>query len=560
MVKGNALIIGLSDYTDNDKPFGQVAKEIASLTSQAQGLGCNILLLGCLSVRVEIAQLGEHLQALAEQFRIYIVWGLKNSLSGEEERCFVAVPSEFRKSFCGSRALSKSLEADPFTTWFDSPWGRIAVMTGESIVLQPEIQRYYAASGVSLVLNPCRMRRRTTKKSGLSFEHHKRSLAAIADRDQIYIAAVNAAPQSISLTRATAVDAAVIAPIPFKGSCVSELVQHPGSDRVALAKVSLESSSDCFTQDFFRPELYSKWYKQIHSLPARPTGQSIKLAVSNFVTDWGNKQANLQNIIQQSIEAAQGGCNLILFPEMALTGYSFVETLEPKCMQHRLAETIPGPSTKILSKISKEHQIYIILGMPEKDTCRPDVYYNAAAIVSPEGQIQSYRKVHPVGDETRWCVSGDQPFILDTPWGRLGISICFDTYFGVEMIRYYAGAGVQLLLNPTASIKGVPQGRWLWYYTSRLESIAYRDKMLIASANLLGKDGLAIHKGFQGGSSIHGHLDGRHKNYAGAFTNKSPGIICSQAVDLSVFGDGASLPSPERCSALYQQLCEDDTL
>lgn len=554
MTADNALLIGVSDYSDLSKPFAQVAEDLTALADEAQSLGCGLLLLGCLYPNESTEELKEHLYALSEQHCLCIVLGLR-SLQGEGETAFAAIPSQYAKCFCSSKTIMPSLQSQPFTTWFESPWGRIAVMTGESIVLEPEIQRYYAARGVTLILNPCSMRRKD--KGGQSFEHHKRNLAAIVDRDQIHIASANAAPpRSIPLTRSTGADRSVLAPIPLKGSYISELLQHQSSEAVATAELQLDLLSDCFTPDFFKPRLYAKWYQQVKEAPLCPTAGSMKIAVSNFAADWGNKQENLAKIIEQTVQAAQNGCHLVLFPEMALTGYSFIETLEPKCMQHRLAETIPGTSTKTLSKVSQEHQIYIILGMPEKDPCKPDVYYNAAAIISPNGKIQSYRKIHPVGDETKWCISGDQPCILDTPWGRLGISICFDTYFAVEMTRYYAAAGVQLLLNPTASMKGVPQGRWLWYYTSRLESIAYRDKMLIASANLLGKDGLSVHKGFQGGSSIHGYVEGRHKNYAGAFTNKHGGIICSEPINLSVFTDTDIKLLPKLYHALYRQLGE----
>lgn len=557
MAKDDSFIIAVSDYGETDKTIQQISEDIALLVKEAQSLGGNILLLGCLTIQADIVELKEQLQALSDQTHMYIVLGLCGKEGRAGDSCMVIIPAGYAKCFCSSRDLSPSLQSYPFTTWFDSPWGRIAVMTGESIVFQPEIQRYYAASGIILLLNPCRMHRRNNKKTGLSYEHHKRNLAAIVDRDQVYIASANAAPQrSLSFARSTGSDKTVLAPIPFKGSCTSELLQYQSTGTISIASVELSISSDCFTSDFFRPELYYEWYKQVKDTPTNFTGESIKIAVSNFATDWGNKQENLQKIIEQTIQASQSGCNLIVFPEMALTGYSFIETFEHKCMQHRLAETIPGPSTKTLAEIAKEHQIYIILGMPEKDQRKNDIYYNSAAIISPDGKIQSYRKIHPVGDETRWCVPGNQPCILDTPWGRIGISICFDTYFCVEMTRYYAAAGVQLLLNPTASMKGVPQGRWLWYYTSRLESIAYRDKMLIASANILGKDGLSIHKGFQGGSSIHGYVDGRHKNYAGAFTNKSSGIISSEAIDLRMFSSAGNEVKLDLYCELYKQLCD----
>ena len=43
-------------------------------------------------------------------------------------------------------------------------------------------------------------------------------------------------------------------------------------------------------------------------------------------------------------------------------------------------------------------------------------------------EIDSYQKMHPFETESVWCEKGETPFMFDTPWGPVGISICFDTY------------------------------------------------------------------------------------------------------------------------------------
>ena len=106
--------------------------------------------------------------------------------------------------------------------------------------------------------------------------------------------------------------------------------------------------------------------------------------------------------------------------------------------------------------------------------------------------------------------------LLQTEWGLAGLSICYDTYANPEIERYYAAQGAGILINPTATSRsyrdidgdGVKDGKgWEWYYRNRLESIASRDGLAIASADLVGADGYADKDGkqpcdFPGGSVI----------------------------------------------------------
>jgi hypothetical protein len=74
-------------------------------------------------------------------------------------------------------------------------------------------------------------------------------------------------------------------------------------------------------------------------------------------------------------------------------------------------------------------------------------------------------------------------------YGKLGISICYDTYSTPELERYYSAMGCNILINPTATGGGWSQSNmsaWEEYYKVRLESIASRDGFLILSSDLVG--------------------------------------------------------------------------
>lgn len=257
-----------------------------------------------------------------------------------------------------------------------------------------------------------------------------------------------------------------------------------------------------------------------------PAGQ---LSVVNFAPKWGNKQANKASMLKYIADAHAAGVRMIVFPEMALTGY--VASSDPSSPAYKMAvsqaETTESPITREIAAVANENDMWVIYGTSERILGDDNHAYNSAFAISPDGVVTSYQKIAPV--EGDWATPGSTPVILQTEWGLMGLSICYDTYAQPEIERYYAAQGVSLLVNPTATSRsytdidgdGVKDAKgWEWYYRNRLESIASRDGLTIASADLVGPDGYAEQDGtqpydFPGGSVI---LQGGYsaaKYYAG---------------------------------------------
>lgn len=260
---------------------------------------------------------------------------------------------------------------------------------------------------------------------------------------------------------------------------------------------------------------------------------NINIATVNFKTSWGNKEDNLERIKDNLIEGVRNGADLILFPEMSLTGYDDIkETPKPEKMQSKLAEIIPGPSTSELEQLIKELEVYAVIGMPERDKTNPSVIYNAQAIFGPEGLIGSYRKMHLPPPEPRWATRGEKPFIFETPWGPIGTAICYDIYSFPEMVRYYAAKGCRIILNSSAYayIHGPLVG------PRTLEAYVLTNGIYIATANYVGKD---LTNTFYGGSQVLGPTgkSGELCYYAGcSFADEGAAdyTICNAEVDLSL--------------------------
>jgi len=237
----------------------------------------------------------------------------------------------------------------------------------------------------------------------------------------------------------------------------------------------------------------------------------VSIACVNFQTKWGDKQANLRKMETFVQEAAHGGNHIIVFPELALSGYECDEgthASKQSCAMHRdLAEPVPGPSTLEMAKLAKELDIYIIFGMSEQDKNNPAQRYISSALVAPDGILGTYRKLHlapsPKFTEDICFTPGHQIPVWETRYGPIGILICYDFWYFPELARIMVLKGARLIINITASEAGPGKPYFIVQQTGSraTENIAYT-----VSANLAGKERT---KSFAGHSVIAGPLGPR---------------------------------------------------
>lgn len=209
----------------------------------------------------------------------------------------------------------------------------------------------------------------------------------------------------------------------------------------------------------FHPNYYVKWYKELSDL--QESGETLRYsssvtdgplsAVVNCTATWGDKEANLEMMVEYIEEAAENDVDILVFPETILTAYSYQVPADGEQEMHvALAETIPGASTNYLSEYAQKYDMYIVSGMTEKldEPMYEDgvvKVYNSAAVLFPDCTIESYQKMHRAGVESRWSVVGDTPYMLETEWGKVGVDICRDGHFYPELGRYYAAMSRQLI-------------------------------------------------------------------------------------------------------------------
>ncbi|WP_158601833.1 carbon-nitrogen hydrolase family protein [Pararobbsia silviterrae] len=155
-----------------------------------------------------------------------------------------------------------------------------------------------------------------------------------------------------------------------------------------------------------------------------------------------------QNIVRQmTLQAAEQDAKLVVFPECMLTGYCFASRQEG--LDNGL--DIDGPEIADVIRLAAQTQMHIALGFVEVDrTGATEKLYNTAVLITPQGRVHAYRKVHlPDLGVDRFVDTGDLPItVFDTDIGRIAFSICYEARFP-EHSRVLALQGVQLLLHIT---------------------------------------------------------------------------------------------------------------
>jgi len=215
---------------------------------------------------------------------------------------------------------------------------------------------------------------------------------------------------------------------------------------------------------------------------------AIRIGCVNFEAVARDKAATLGRMEGHIAAAAARGCDLVVFPELALNTWGQCPecaTGHRPCDWHRSqAEPADGPSCGALTEVAAAHGVHVIYGFEETGDPGTDAIHNSANVVAPSGLVGTYRKLHlGIPLETDHFTPGDALPVFATDLGPIGISICYDFYQGPELSRILAMKGARLLVNPTGR-SDLPRAR------EHLEQVtlvrAHENLVFTASANRVG--------------------------------------------------------------------------
>jgi predicted amidohydrolase len=168
--------------------------------------------------------------------------------------------------------------------------------------------------------------------------------------------------------------------------------------------------------------------------------RKVRLAAVHFCPHGGKTPAdNCRMFAPLVAEAARQKADLVVLGEcLTIPGNGY--TIE------RAAEPIPGPSTEYFGRLAKEHDLYIVAGLFERDA---HLIYNTAVLLGPDGKlVGKYRKITLPRDEVAGGVmSGHEYPVFQTRFGKVGMMICYDGFFP-EVARHLANRGAEVIAWP----------------------------------------------------------------------------------------------------------------
>jgi predicted amidohydrolase len=201
---------------------------------------------------------------------------------------------------------------------------------------------------------------------------------------------------------------------------------------------------------------------------------TISLAQMNIAL--GDPRKNVQQFDAYTSEAARRGSHLVVFPELWASGYALENARD-------LSAALNAGEFAQVSTAATQHKISIVGSLLEK---RGVEVSNSATFFAPNGKLLGvYRKIHlfKLMDEHRWLQAGAAPLMMELPWGKTGIAICYDLRFP-ELFRRYAVDGARLIVIPAEwPLQRVEHWRAL------LQARAIENQCYIVACNAVGLTG-----------------------------------------------------------------------
>uniref|UniRef100_A0A0E0FCC8 CN hydrolase domain-containing protein n=1 Tax=Oryza meridionalis TaxID=40149 RepID=A0A0E0FCC8_9ORYZ len=178
----------------------------------------------------------------------------------------------------------------------------------------------------------------------------------------------------------------------------------------------------------------------------------------------GASAAARVGVVQMTSEAASSGVKFLCFPEV----FSFIGSKDGESI--KIAEPLDGPIMQRYCSLAKESSMWLSLGGFQEKGPDDSHQYNTHVLIDDSGEIRSsYRKIHlfdvdvpgnMVYKESRFTTAGDTVVAVDSPFGRLGLTVCYDLRFPelYQCLRFKHQA--QVLLVPSAFTKVTGEAHW----------------------------------------------------------------------------------------------------
>jgi nitrilase len=191
--------------------------------------------------------------------------------------------------------------------------------------------------------------------------------------------------------------------------------------------------------------------------------ETVKVAAVQAAPVFLNREATVEKTLGLVEQAATGGAQLIVFPEVFVAGYPFwlwgdqpavIPGLEQKAFARLWEEgvDVPGPVTDRLGEAARTAGAYIMIGVNERESSYGrGTLYNSLLTFSPDGTLVGHRRklVPTYKERTVWGAGdGSTLDLVETPFGRIAGMICWENFMPVARYHAYAqGASIYVAVT-----------------------------------------------------------------------------------------------------------------
>ena len=197
----------------------------------------------------------------------------------------------------------------------------------------------------------------------------------------------------------------------------------------------------------------------------------MKVGYVQLKTLFGEKQSNFDKVsdLLKDVEDV----DLVVLPELFATGYTFTSVEEVES----LSENKDGETSLFLQEMAKRTGAVIVGGFVEKFENK---LYNSAMMVSKDGVIDIYRKLHLFNKEKKWFSPGNTKLkVNDVKGAKVGVMICFDWSFP-EVTRTLSLLGAEIIAHPANLVLPLCQ--------DAMKSRCFCNKLYAITANRIGTE------------------------------------------------------------------------
>ena len=201
-----------------------------------------------------------------------------------------------------------------------------------------------------------------------------------------------------------------------------------------------------------------------------------------------DKSKTLEKVERLTRQHAGEGCELIVFPESFIPGYPRGFTFGAKVGSrdtegrklfreyHRNSIDLQGADLKRLEKLAREEQVYLVIGVTEKQDHNGSLYCSMLYLSPTDGLLGVHRKIKPTGTERLiWAeADGSSLVTFQTKIGKLGGLICWENYMPLARMSMYR-KGVEIYVAPTADSRAG--------WTATLQHIALEGRCFVLGCN-----------------------------------------------------------------------------